>query len=511
MDRAIKRLLSAIDKNEKILIYGDYDVDGTTSVALVYSFLNQEYENLDYYIPDRYKEGYGISFAGIDYAEENGISLIIALDCGIRAIDKIEYAKEKKIDFIVCDHHRPGDTIPDCIVLNPKRVDCEYPFKELSGCGVGFKLMQAYCKEKDLDESLLFQYLDLLMISIAADIVSMSGENRILAHFGLKHLNEFKRPGIYQLLKTGAKENKELQVDDVVFTIAPRINAAGRLSSGKKAVELLISDDEKLAEEMAQQIDVYNQERRAIEKDITEEAIEQLQDDQHKYTNVVADEGWHKGVVGIVASKIIERFRYLPTIVFAIHEGVYVGSARSISDFSVYDALAECDELIERWGGHHAAAGLSVKKENFEAFREKFDAVVGEMIDEGQMVPEIQIEMNLSFESLLDGMDEKGRTKIMRNLSRMEPYGPDNMKPIFRSGKVLDGSYTKLVGADKNHLKLHLFQEGDKANTVGGIGFFMDEEYLQKIKNGPAEIVYTIEENHWNDKISLQLNVKDIK
>jgi single-stranded-DNA-specific exonuclease len=510
MDRAVARLEEAIDNEEKILIYGDYDVDGTTSVALVHSFLNQVYDNLDFYIPDRYKEGYGISFDGIDYAKENEITLIIALDCGIRAIDKIEYAKEKGIDFIICDHHTPGESIPDCIVLNPKRKDCEYPYKELSGCGVGFKFMQAFCNQNSMDESMLFQYLDLLCISIAADIVPITGENRILAYYGLGHLNEYKRPGVFQLLRTGSKENQFLQIEDIVFTIAPRINAAGRLSSGKKAVELLITEDDQFAYDMAVQIDVYNQERREIEKDITAEAILKLEETSTKFTNVVADSGWHKGVVGIVASKIIERFRYRPTIVFAEVDDMYVGSARSVSDYSVYDALLQCDDLIEKWGGHKAAAGLSVKKENYEAFKEKFEEVVSQTIDEEQMVPEVEIEMNLGFGDMRKGVDAEGRTKLMRILNRMEPFGPGNMKPIFRSNNVLDID-SRLVGDEKNHLKLDLFQEGDMANKVGGIGFFMGHEVLEQIQNGPSEIVYTIEENHWKNKVYLQVNVKDVK
>ncbi|MEZ4938140.1 MAG: single-stranded-DNA-specific exonuclease RecJ [Crocinitomicaceae bacterium] len=510
MKEAVHRLDQAIDNEEKILIYGDYDVDGTTSVALVYSFLSQVYEHLDFYIPDRYLEGYGISFQGIDFAKENGITLIIALDCGIRAIDKVAYAKEKGIDFIICDHHTPGDQIPEAIVLNPKRKDCEYPYKHLSGCGVGFKFMQAFCEHNLMDESLLFQFLDLLCISIAADIVPITGENRILAHFGLGHLNEYRRAGIFQLLRTGSKENQKLNIEDIVFTIAPRINAAGRISSGKEAVELLTTEDEQFAYEMAVQIDAYNQERREIEKDITAEAILKLEEDDHKFTNVVADEQWHKGVVGIVASKIIERYRYRPTIVFAQVEDVFVGSARSVSDYSVYDALLQCDDLIEKWGGHNAAAGLSVKKENFSAFRQRFEEVVQATISEDQLVPEIEIEMNLNFGDLLSGMDKEGRTKLMRIIGRMEPFGPNNMKPIFRSTNVMDCG-SRLVGDDQNHLKLDLFQEGDMANRMGGIGFFMGEDYLKKIQNGPAEIVYTLEENPWNGKIYPQLNVKDIK
>lgn len=510
MKAAVERLDQAIDNEEKILIYGDYDVDGTTSVALVYSFLNQVYDHLDFYIPDRYKEGYGISFDGINFAKEHGFGLIIALDCGIRAIDKIEYAKENGIDFIICDHHTPGETIPKAIVLNPKRRDCEYPYKHLSGCGVGFKFMQAFCAHNLMDESLLFQFLDLLCISIAADIVPITGENRILAHFGLGHLNEYKRAGIFQLLRTGSKENQQLNIEDIVFTIAPRINAAGRISSGREAVELLTTEDEQFAYEMAVKIDAYNQERREIEKDITAEAILKLEEDDHEFTNVVADEQWHKGVVGIVASKIIERYRYRPTIVFAEVDDVFVGSARSVSDYSVYDALLECDDLIEKWGGHTAAAGLSVKKENFTAFRARFEEVVKATISEHQLVPEVEIEMNLNFADLLSGMDAEGKTRLMRIIDRMEPFGPENMKPIFRTTNVMDCG-SRLVGDDQNHLKLDLFQNGDMANRIGGIGFFMGEDYLKKIQNGTAEIVYTLEANHWKDRIYPQLNVRDIK
>lgn len=510
LDRAVDRIQKAIEGNEKIMVYGDYDVDGTTSVALTHSFLSQFYKDLDFYIPDRYKEGYGISFAGIDHAAENGISLMIALDCGIRAIDKVVYAKEKGIEIIICDHHTPGEKIPDTIVLNPKRKDCEYPYKELSGCGVGFKLLQGYCRKMDIDESMLFQYLDLLAISISADIVPITGENRILTHFGLTHLNDFKRPGVFHLLRTGEKEKQHLVVEDLVFTIAPRINAAGRLSSGKKAVELLITKDHSFAEEMAVKIDNYNQERREIQKEIFEEAIEKLRKDKFEYTNVVADANWHKGVVGIVASKIIESYKYRPTIVFAELDDAFVGSARSVADYSVYDALLECDNLIEKWGGHKAAAGLSVKKENFKAFRERFEEVVKSTIDKSQLTPEVEIDMNLNFADMKAGMDQEGRTKLMRILQRMEPFGPGNMKPIFRSTNVLDMG-SRLVGDDKNHLKFDLFQQGDMANKMGGIGFFMGEEYLEKIRKGSSEIVYTLEENHWKDKIYPQINVRDVK
>ena len=510
MEGAVSRIQKAIENEENILIYGDYDVDGTTSVAMVYSFLSQFYSNLEFYIPDRYQEGYGISYKGIDFADEKGCKLVIALDCGIRAVDKIEYAKSKSIDFIVCDHHTPGNTIPDGIILNPKQADCEYPYKDLSGCGVGFKLLQGFCVKQDIDESLLFQYLDLLVISIAADIVPITGENRVLAFFGLKHLNEYKRPGVFYLLRTGDKEKQWLQIEDLVFTIAPRINAAGRLSSGQKAVELLVTEDEGFAEKMAIQIDTYNQERRAIQKDIIDEAMAKLRTNQYKYTNVVADESWHKGVIGIVASKVIESFRYRPTIVFTEVGDFYVGSARSVSDYSVYNALLECEDLIEKWGGHKAAAGLSVKKENYEAFCYKFEEVVKNSIEKHQLVPEVEIEMNMDFADLNSGMDKMGRTKLMRILSRMEPFGPGNMKPIFRSSHVLDMG-SRLVGDEKNHLKFDLFQEGDLANKMGGIGFFMGDEFLDKIRRGPSEIVYTLEENHWKDKIYPQINVRDVK
>ena len=505
MDKAVDRLQYAIKDDQKILIYGDYDVDGTTSVALVYSYLKNYYEHLEYYIPDRYSEGYGISFKGIDYAVENDFKLIIALDCGIKAIEKVAYATEKGVDFIICDHHRPGDQIPKAVaVLDQKREDCNYPYKELSGCGVGFKLMQAFTQKMKKDEAKLFQYLDLLAISTCADIVPITGENRVFVHYGLKVINESPRLGIKTMLELSEKK-KELTVTDIVFTIAPRINAAGRIETGKKAVEMLVEESKEKALDFGNHINDLNTERKELDKMITAEAIQQIEGNvelQNKKSAVLFQDNWHKGVIGIVASRVIETY-YRPTIILTESNGEATGSARSVKDFDVYNAIDACSDLLEQFGGHKYAAGLSLKLENVAAFTQKFEEVVCEQITDDLLIPQIGIDAKIEFSQIT--------TQFNNVLKQFSPTGPANMRPVFMSENVFITSNSRKIGGDKTHLRLEVFQEENpevKFNCIGfGLGAVIDD-----IDEGiPISIVYNIEENHWNGKITLQLNLKDIK
>lgn len=503
MEKAVERIEKAIANNEKILIFGDYDVDGTTSVALVYSYLSNFYSNLGYYIPDRYAEGYGISFQGIDYAEQNNFLLIIALDCGIKAIDKVEYANKKKIDFIICDHHQPGDTIPNAVaVLDPKRNDCNYPYKELSGCGVGFKLMQAWTIKTCKDENLLNTYLDLLAISICADIVPITGENRIYTYFGLQIINENPRPGVKAMINV-AKLKKELTTMDVVFTIAPRINAAGRLETGNKAVELLVAKNETDAESFGSSINVLNTDRKDIDKLITQEALQMIDEDvlfSQKTTTVVYKKDWHKGVVGIVASRLIET-HYRPTIVLTESNGKITGSARSVKDFDLYQAIDACSDLLEQFGGHKYAAGLTLKPENLSAFSAKFNDVVSTQIEEYMLTPQITIDTELE----LGEIDQK----FVRILNQFAPFGPGNMRPVFMTNNVFCDEYITTVG--DNHLKVNVYQEDNPSLKFSCIGFNLGTFKDELAPGVPFSIVYNVEENTWNGNTTIQLNIKDIR
>lgn len=501
MKKAVTRIEEAVEHQENILIYGDYDVDGTTSVALLSSYLLSFYPNVATYIPDRYEEGYGISYKGVDFAEDNNFSLIIALDCGIKAIDKVTYASKKGIDFIICDHHRPGAEIPKAkAVLDPKQDDCEYPFKELCGCGVGFKLIQALASKKGETIEDLVLYLDLVATAIGADIVPIVGENRILAYHGLKVINENPRPGFEAILKH-VKKGK-LTITDVVFIIAPRINAAGRMKHGNHAVTLLCETDINLAAEYAIDIDTYNTDRRDADKQITVEALTQIEKnkEQDRFTSVVYNENWHKGVIGIVASRLIETY-YRPTLVFTKSGEMLAASARSVKGFDVYNALEKCSEHIEQFGGHKYAAGLTLKPENYKGFKVQFEKVVEETIDPKMLVPEISIDAQIS---LLDITP-----KFYRILSQFAPFGPGNMTPVFMSEDIRDTGYGKQVGEDKTHLRFTATQQG-KGNIVG-IGFGLGDQ-LEFIKNKKLfKAAYTIDENEWNGTISLQLKIKDIK
>lgn len=500
MDLAVRRIEEAISNDESILIYGDYDVDGTTSVSLLYSYLSILTPKIATYIPDRYDEGYGVSLKGIDFAEDNGFSLVIALDCGIKALNQVAYAKEKNIDFIICDHHKPGEKLPDAsAILNAKRKDCEYPFKELCGCGVGFKLIQALASKKDTPIEELVPYLDLVATAIAADIVPIVDENRVLTYFGLQVINERPRNGIKALLHQVKKT--ELTITDVVFIIAPRINAAGRIKHGNAAVELLIESNYEDALSYAQEIESFNVNRRELDTKITEEALYQIRKnkEEDRFTTVVYDKNWHKGVIGIVASRLTETY-YRPTLVFTKSGDKLAASARSVKGFDVYNALQACEEHLIQFGGHKYAAGLTLKPENYEAFKSKFEAVVQTSIDPELLEPEITIDTELEFTEITP--------KFFRILKQLAPFGPQNMKPVFVSRNVRDNGYGKQVGSDKSHLKLSLFQ-GDNTQTINAIGFDLGNK-IDDIHNG-FDVVYTIDENEWNGYKSLQLVLKDLK
>ena len=501
MEKAVSRIEEAVENQENILVYGDYDVDGTTSVALMSSYLLSFYPNVATYIPDRYEEGYGISYKGIDFAEDNNFSLIIALDCGIKAIDKVAYAFKKEVDFIICDHHRPGAEIPKAkAVLDPKQEDCDYPFKELCGCGVGFKLIQALASKKGATIDDLVLYLDLVATAIGADIVPIVGENRILAYHGLKVINENPRPGFEAILKQVKKE--KLTITDVVFIIAPRINAAGRMKHGNHAVTLLCETDNNLAAEYAIDIDTYNTDRRDADKRITIEALVQIEEnkEQDRFTSVVFDENWHKGVIGIVASRLTETY-YRPTLVFTKSGEMLAASARSVKGFDVYNALEKCSEYIEQFGGHKYAAGLTLKPENYKSFKAQFEKVVEETIDPKMLIPEISIDSQISLSDITP--------KFYRILSQFAPFGPGNMTPVFMSEDIQDTGYGKQVGEDKTHLRFTATQHG--SGKIVGIGFGLGE-HIELIKNKkPFKAAYTIDENEWNGNVSLQLKLKDIK
>jgi single-stranded-DNA-specific exonuclease len=501
MDRAVARIEEAVANGENILVFGDYDVDGTTAVSLVSSYLKSFYPNVDTYIPDRYKEGYGVSDAGIDYADDNGCTLIIALDCGIKSIDKVEYAKSKGVDFIICDHHRPGDTLPDAVaVLDPKREDCNYPYDELCGCGVGFKLVQALAVNRNQTIDDLIPYLDLVATAIAADIVPITGENRVLAKFGLEVINSAPRPGIKALIQNLKRQT--LTISDVVFVIAPRINAAGRIKHGNYAVELLTEFNLQQAEEFAAQIEGLNSDRKDLDKQITIEALAQIinNNDQDKYTTVVYNESWHKGVIGIVASRLTETY-YRPTLVFTKSGDKLAASARSVKDFDVYNALEACAEHLEQFGGHMYAAGLTLKEEQYEGFRAKFEATVAETIPPDLLIPEISIDAEINFSDI--------NPKFHRILKQFEPFGPGNMSPVFVSRNLKDSGFGKAIGADESHLRLFVRQGISDGYAAIGFGLAVKRELA--CNGNTFEAAYSIDENEWNGQTTLQLRLRDIR
>lgn len=505
MDKAVNRLTAAMQKNEKILVYGDYDVDGTTSVSLVYKFLKQFYSNLEFYIPDRYSEGYGISITGIDYAAANDFKLIIALDCGIKAIAKVKYASDLGVDFIICDHHTPDAVLPPAVaVLDPKRDDCTYPYKHLSGCGVGFKLMQAFAITNNIDFVQLTPLLDLLALSIASDIVPITGENRILAFFGLKQINSNPSVGLKGIIDVCGLADKDITISDIVFKIGPRINASGRMKLASEVVELLVSGDHAFVKEKSDTINDYNNDRKDLDKNITDEAIALIgSDDRYKSRKsiVVHKADWHKGVIGIVASRLTEEF-YKPSIVLANSNGLASGSARSVQGFDIYKAIDSCRDLLETFGGHMYAAGLSMKEENIPAFTERFEKFVSENILEEQTYPQIDIDAVLEFKDITP--------KFFRVLKQFAPFGPGNMKPIFASKKVLDFGTSRLVGKEQEHLKLELIDTSSE-NVMNGIAFRMYayNDHLKALN--PLDICYTLEENTFNGNTNIQLMIRDIK
>lgn len=501
MDKAVARIEEAIENGENILVYGDYDVDGTTSVALVSEYLKTYYPKVFTYIPDRYDEGYGVSYQGIDFAHDNDFSLIITLDCGIKAVDKVAYASEKNIDFVICDHHTPGKEIPDAVaVLDPKREDCEYPYKELCGCGVGFKLIQALAARRGLGIEDLILYLDLVATAIAADIVPITGENRILAYYGLKVINENPRVGIQAILNIAKLE--KLNVTDVVFGIAPRINAAGRMKHGQHAVDLLTETDIDTAREYALEIETFNTDRRETDRQITEEALQQIGHtlEVDRKTTVVYHESWHKGVIGIVASRLIET-HYRPTLVFTKSGDRLVASARSVSGFDIYSALEDCADYIEQFGGHKYAAGLTLHEDNFEKFKDAFERVVSETIPSQLLTPEIKIDAEISLSDITP--------KFYRIIKQFGPFGPGNNNPIFMTKNLYDAGYSRSVGKDNTHLKLDV-KQGD-AVRFSGIGFGLGNKIDIVSSGRPFSAVYCLDENHWDGRTTIQLRVKDIR
>ncbi len=505
MDKAVERLNQAMGRKEKILVYGDYDVDGTTAVAVVYKFLRNFYSNLDFYIPDRTDEGYGISYKGIDFAYENEFKLIIVLDCGIKAVEKVDYAKRKGVDFIICDHHKPDDVLPDaCAILDPKRPDETYPFTHLSACGVGFKFMQAFAQSNGIDISMLFQLLDLVAVSIAADIVPVTGENRILAFHGLKMLNTNACIGLKSIIDMCGMNDKDITLSDIVFKIGPRLNASGRVQSGRESVELLISKDMTFAREKSESINLQNEKRKELDKNITEEAnivLENQTDLAERKSIVIYNDRWHKGVIGIVASRLTELY-YKPAVVLTLSNGLATGSARSIQGFDVYKAIENCRDLLENFGGHPFAAGLSMKEENVELFSRRFEEYVAEHIQPHQLVPQMDVDAAINFSDITP--------KFFRILKQFSPFGPDNQKPVFCTKRVYDYGTSRLVGKDQEHLKLELI-DSNSENIMNGIAFGM-YEHNDYIKNlNPFDICYTIEENTYGGSVSIQLMIKDIK
>ncbi len=518
MDKAVNRITQAFNNGEKVVVYGDYDVDGTTAVALVYSFLKQIHRKLEFYIPDRYEEGYGISYKGIDHAISNGIKLMITLDCGIKAVEKVEYAKQRGLDVIIGDHHRPGDKVPDAVaVLDAKQDDCPYPFKELSGCGVGFKLIQAYGIKNGIDKEIAYSYLDLVAVSVAADIVSITGENRVLTYFGLKKINTNPCIGISSLLKSaGVKENtnpaskllfeREINVNDLVFLLGPRINAAGRIEDATDSVRLLISNNVEYAEKLGKQIDELNLTRRDLDSNITQEAVSMINNNitaNNKKAIVVFKESWHKGVIGIVASRLVESF-YKPTIVLTKADGLITGSARSIKHFDIYDAIDSCSHMLEHFGGHTYAAGLALKPENLDKFIAEFEQYALNKITEEMLIPEIEIDLELFISDV--------NFKFYRIVKQFAPFGPGNMSPVFVTNNVIDTGYAKLVGRNgQNHLKFSVVHPNRTGNPIPAIAFNQRHHYEKMKKGGPFSICYHIDENFWLGNTTLQLRIKDIK
>ena len=495
MEEAVDRINRAKLQNERVLLFGDYDVDGTSAVSMMYMFFEDQNINVSYYIPDRYSEGYGFSKQGIDYAFNHKISLIITLDCGIRAVKQTAYANNKNIDVIICDHHNVAEDLPNAIsILNPKQPDCLYPNKNLSGCGVGFKFISAYCKNNNINQEEAYKYIDLLALSLIADIMSLTGENRIYTYYGLKRINHNPCVGLEALINLSSKNNL-IKSSDISFGIAPLINAAGRMSHASNAVKLLIESDADNAEVYAKILLENNNDRRKVEKEITNEALEMI--DNKRYTSVVSSPNWHKGVVGIVASKLLEKY-YKPTIVFVEKDGFLTGSARSVRGFNIYEAIKECEDLCEKFGGHMYAAGLTIKSENFELFKIKFENIVRKKIHPEQKINVIDVDLEIDLNSI-DG-------RFYRILKQFEPFGPDNLNPIFSTENLNIHGPLHFIGQDKSHVKLELNTKSSKINAIG----FGIASKFKSLKKQKIDLCYTLNENHWNNKTTIQLNIKDV-
>ena len=502
MTEAVARIGEAFGNGERIMIYGDYDVDGTTAVAMVYSFFLDFSDNLVYYVPDRYEEGYGISFKSIDHAKEEGITLIIALDCGIKAVKKVEYAKEKGIDYIICDHHLPGETVPDGIILNPKQVDCNYPFKELSGAGVGFKLLQGFCKRNDIDIQKANEYLDLLAISIGADMVPIQNENRVLAQYGMEKLNEQPTLGIKAILNH-AKIDRTVNMRDIGFAIGPRINAAGRIAHASKAVELLITSDFADAEEGSEDVSLDNAERKILDAETTKEALSFLHSDtahQNKKSTLIFNEHWHKGILGIVCNRIQEHY-YRPTIVLSKSGEFYTGSARSVKGYHLYNAINECSDILESFGGHAFAAGLTIKPENLDAFAKRFEKIVNDSISDDLLIPTVEVDLNLPLNEVQAG--------FFKVLNQFEPFGVGNDQPIFRCDQVKALPNLRVVG--KDHLKMDIVDADNPSVRIPAIAFNQIKHFDHISRGKPFKVCYSLEINEWKGNKTLQANIRDIK
>jgi len=506
MERAVERLEQAIGNQEKVIVYGDYDVDGTTSVALMYLFLKERIKEIEYYIPDRYSEGYGISPKSIDYAVENGYTLVVALDCGIKAVEKIAKAKERGLDFIICDHHNPGEVVPPAVaVLDPKQPECNYPYKELSGCGVGFKLLQAYCSRNDIDYEEIYDLLDLVAVSIAADIVPITGENRVLAYYGLKKLNSNPGVGLQTIINFAGINGSEITISDIVFKIGPRLNASGRIEHGKKSVQILVSDDEDKSDLLGEEIDSFNEIRKTLDRDITQDALDMIENSAElkaMNSTVLYNRDWHKGVVGIVASRVTEQY-YRPTVILTESNGLATGSARSVRDFDLYEAVGQCSDLLESYGGHMYAAGLTMKIENIPEFKRRFEEIVARQITDRQQVQSIDIDAKITLSEITP--------RFFRILKQFAPFGPHNMTPVFVTEDVFDAGTSRLVGKNKEHLKLDLVEPDVNSGIFPGIAFNQSDAYDLITSGTPFDICYSITENEYRGKTNLQLFIRDIK
>lgn len=506
MDKAVFRIEQAIANKEKVIVYGDYDVDGTTSVAMMYSFLKSRIEQIEYYIPDRYSEGYGISPKSINYAIDNGFTLMIALDCGIKAVDKIADAKERGLDYIICDHHNPGDEIPPAYaVLDPKQPDCNYPNKELSGCGVGFKLLQAYCQKNNIEQDEIYDMLDLLVVSIASDIVPIVGENRVMAYYGLKKLNTNPGIGLQTIINLAGIADTEITISDIVFKIGPRLNASGRIEHGKKSVQILVSDDEEKSDLIGEEIDSFNEIRKTLDRDITLDALEMIERSEelkNMNSTVLYNRDWHKGVVGIVASRVTEQY-YRPSIILTESNGLATGSARSVRDFDLYEAIGKCSDLLESYGGHMYAAGLTLKIENIPAFRKRFEEIVTNQITDMQQTQTIEVDAKITLSEITP--------RFYRILKQFAPFGPHNMSPVFVTEDVYDAGTSRRVGKNMEHLKLDLVEPDVNSGIFAGIAFNQSQAFDLITSGSPFDICYSIAENDYRGKTNLQLFIKDIK